>query len=74
MSCSLDETIRVWNLNSGQCLKILNEYTKITCLKVFSDEKIISGSDDQTIKIWDIETGVLKHYLKIAILEKVRLN
>lgn len=29
VSCSLDETMRVWNLNSGQCLKILNEDTKI---------------------------------------------
>ena len=57
VSCSLDETIRVWNLNSGQYLKILNKDTKITCLKVFSDKKKILSGSYKDIKVWDIETG-----------------
>ncbi len=41
VSCSTDKTIGIWNVNSGECLKILRGHEDIvTCLAVLSDEKI----------------------------------
>ena len=30
---------------------------QINCLKLFSNNKLASGSSDKTVKIWDIESG-----------------
>lgn len=48
-------TIKIWNITSGQCLKIINTLS-ICSLKKLSDKKIISCSSDR-IQVWDIETG-----------------
>jgi len=50
------------DLNSSSAIKKFEGYTqRITFLKQTSSGKLISGSDDESIKIWDIDTG---EYLK----------
>ena len=56
MSFSKDKKIRVWDLNSGECLKILRGHKKyVAYIKVISYEKIIIGSGNE-IKIRDFES------------------
>lgn len=53
MSGSDDKTIKVWNLESGRRLVTLRSHTDgVTCLQ-FSDTKIVSGSYDKKVLLWD---------------------
>jgi F-box/WD-40 domain protein MET30 len=53
---SHDKTIRVWDIDSRECIKVLEGHTNsVRCLQ-FDDSKIISGSWDRTVKIWDFKT------------------
>lgn len=49
--------IKIWDLQSGECLKTLNEHKDcVTSILIYKNNKFISGSDDETIKIWDLES------------------
>ena len=52
-----DPTIQIWDIKDGILLKKLDDHTdKITSLAVTPDSKqIISGSFDNTIRIWNID-------------------
>ncbi|MGI2907547.1 nSTAND1 domain-containing NTPase [Tolypothrix sp. VBCCA 56010] len=65
-SISADETIRIWDVNSGRVIKILNNsvsFLPITMEQLGSvsfspDGKILaSASWDNTVKLWDINSG-----------------
>lgn len=60
-SSSLDDTIKVWNLNSGEELLTLRGHTKgVNTIAISPDGKtLVSGSDDYTIKFWSYHTGTL---------------
>jgi uncharacterized CHY-type Zn-finger protein len=57
----MDQTLKVWDLETGKCLVTLEGHTKliwIWAVAVTPDgKKVISGSDDTTLKLWDLETG-----------------
>ena len=59
VSGSDDNTIRVWDLDTGACLKTLEGHTSsVKAVALTSDGKrIVSGSGDKTIRVWDLETG-----------------
>jgi WD40 repeat protein len=54
-----DNTIKVWDLATGEELKRLQGHENIiNALAVSPDGRhIASGSDDKTIKLWDAQTG-----------------
>ncbi|WNZ21761.1 protein kinase [Leptolyngbya sp. NK1-12] len=56
---SNDQTIKVWNVDTGQLLFTLTGHTSaIRSLTVKSDgSTLVSGSDDQTIKLWNLGNG-----------------
>lgn len=57
-SGSCDTTIRIWNPNTGECIKTLQGHSvPVNCLVLLPDGRLISGSDDNTIRIWDPNTG-----------------
>jgi WD40 repeat protein len=57
ISVSNDETIKIWNLETGQCLMTLNDHQDwISSILITSNNKFISGSLDNTIKIWDLNS------------------
>ena len=60
-TCGTDQTIRLWDIQTGQALKILQGHTNSVCSIAFGFEAqrliIISGSEDETVKFWDIQTG-----------------
>ena len=59
ISGSIDNTIKIWDLSTGQLLQTLSGHEwPITCMKTLNG-KLISGSCDWMIKIWDLSTGQL---------------
>jgi WD40 repeat protein/transcriptional regulator with XRE-family HTH domain len=58
-SGSHDQTIRLWDTQTGQCLRVLQDHTNRVRSVAFSPDgkQIVSGSEDQTIRFWDVETG-----------------
>ena len=59
VSGSGDYTLRIWDMESGQCLRTLEGHNGyISALAITPDGKrCVSGSDDQTLRIWDMESG-----------------
>ncbi|MCT7984619.1 serine/threonine protein kinase [Laspinema sp. A4] len=62
---SWDNTIKVWNVATGQLLRTLMGHQEaVWSVAVASDGKTLaSGSSDQQIKIWNLPTGQLIHTL-----------
>lgn len=56
-------TVRVWNLENGQCSRVLSGHTSLVGLVNISPNNIASGSADGTLRIWDPDSGDLKHVL-----------
>jgi len=65
-SSSLDDTIKIWNLHSGEELLTLRGHTRgVNTIAISPDGKtLVSGSDDYTIKFWSYHTGTLLGTLK----------
>jgi len=54
VSAALDDTLRVWNLNSGTCIGLLEGHlSSVRCIQV-EDNIVASGSNDATIRLWDL--------------------
>ncbi|MBE9566062.1 MAG: hypothetical protein IMF16_04870, partial [Proteobacteria bacterium] len=53
-SGSDDETVRIWEVSSGRCLRTLRGHTDWVRSVAFSPDGrlLASGSDDETVKIW----------------------
>jgi WD40 repeat protein len=66
VSGSDDDTVKIWNLNTGKLLNPLEGHSSaVTSVAITSDNtKIVSGSDDDTVKIWNLNTGKLLNTLK----------
>ncbi|MBD2354613.1 hypothetical protein H6G41_08210 [Tolypothrix sp. FACHB-123] len=61
ISGSDDNTLKVWNWQTGELLRTLNNHSSsVQALALTSDGKyVISGSDDNTLKVWNWQTGEL---------------
>lgn len=56
VSASGDRTIRMWNIQTGECLKDFNGHIKgIACVQ-FDGRRVVSGSSDNTVRIFDAAT------------------
>ena len=58
-SGSDDNTIRIWDANTGKTIKKLEGHSSLVYSVAFSNDgqRIASGSSDNTIRIWDANTG-----------------
>jgi hypothetical protein len=59
VSRSSDETVRVWDLATGQGLRTLAGHTGgVQSVSLTPDGRtVVSGSDDGTVRVWDLATG-----------------
>lgn len=65
-SASLDHTVKLWDINTGNCLKTCIGHTNQVCAIAFHPQgKIIaSGGTDETVRLWDLETAECLKILK----------
>jgi serine/threonine protein kinase len=60
-SSSLDDTIKLWNLQTGTEIFTLTGHARgVNAIAISPDGKLlISGSDDYTVKVWSLQNGAL---------------
>ncbi len=64
---SYDNTIKIWDVNDGKFVRILEGHTGLVLSANYSPDGklIVSASSDSTVRIWDVNSGkqlmVLKH-------------
>jgi F-box and WD-40 domain protein CDC4 len=62
-SSSMDGTVRVWDLQTGQCKHTLTGHTSLVGIIGLSPSYLVSASADSTLRVWDTNTGDLRHTL-----------
>jgi WD40 repeat protein len=57
ISGSGDETLKLWDVQTGECLKTFKGHSGCVFSVSFSNDNnfIISGSQDKTLKLWDVQ-------------------
>ncbi|WPH04655.1 mitochondrial division protein 1 [Acrodontium crateriforme] len=54
VTAALDDTVRVWDLNAGRCIGMLEGHlSSVRCLQV-EDTIVATGSSDASIRLWDL--------------------
>ncbi|GAB7352501.1 hypothetical protein MBLNU459_g2903t1 [Dothideomycetes sp. NU459] len=54
VTSALDDTVRVWDLNAGRCMGMLEGHlSSVRCLQV-EDNIVATGSMDASIRLWDL--------------------
>jgi len=59
VSASIDNTLRVWDLETGQTVTLLQGHTGVVSAVALTpgDRRAVSASHDRTLRVWDLETG-----------------
>ncbi|KAM9899678.1 hypothetical protein OXX79_005596 [Metschnikowia pulcherrima] len=57
ISGSYDSTVRIWNIDTGECVRTLSGHSKGVRSLSFDSHKLITGGYDSTIKVWNYRTG-----------------
>jgi COMPASS component SWD3 len=60
-TASDDQTLRLWEAETGRCAKVLRGHTHFVMCCDFSTKgnMLVSGSMDETIRIWEVRSGEL---------------
>nr|POE98776.1 mitochondrial division protein 1 [Quercus suber] len=54
VTAALDDTVRVWDLNAGRCMGMLEGHlSSVRCVQV-EENLVATGSMDASIKLWDL--------------------
>lgn len=54
VTSAMDDTVRVWDLNAGRCVGMLEGHlSSVRCLQVV-DNLVATGSMDASIRLWDL--------------------
>ncbi len=63
LSASLDNTIKLWDVASGECIKTLFGHVEGVWSLAADRLRIVSGAHDRLVKVWDIQSGRCEHTL-----------
>ena len=59
IACATGKNIQIWNLDSNKCAATLKGHAGfITCLEKIDENRLASGCEDTTVKIWDFKKFV----------------
>ena len=53
----MDNTVRVWDVQTGECLATLKGHTSLVGLLGLSPKYLVSAAADGTMRAWDSETN-----------------
>jgi tetratricopeptide (TPR) repeat protein len=59
LSGSADERMRLWEVESGRCLRTFERHTvPVNAVSLSADGRLaLSGGDDKTLRLWEVESG-----------------
>ena len=59
LSGAYDKTVRLWEVETGRCLRVLEGHTDSVNSVAWSPDgrHALSGADDNTVRLWEVETG-----------------
>jgi WD40 repeat protein len=64
-SCGDDMTIQTWYRGMNERVKTFTGHTqRVNSIQMISNDFLISGSEDSTLKIWNINTGICMKTIK----------
>jgi small GTP-binding protein len=54
-----DNTVRLWDVDTGRCLRLLEGHTEEVWSVAWSADlrRAFTGADDKTVRLWDVESG-----------------
>ena len=60
ISASDDNTLKLWNLETGECLRTFKGHTReVKSLAMLPRFRwVISGSEDRTMKLWSVDGAI----------------
>lgn len=64
VSGSRDATLRVWDIDTGQCLHVLMGHVAAVRCVQYDGRRVVSGAYDYMVKVWDPETETCLHTLQ----------
>ncbi|MBM3728907.1 MAG: hypothetical protein FJW40_26210, partial [Acidobacteria bacterium] len=66
LSGSDDKTVRLWEVETGRCERVLEGHTAIVGSVAWSPDgqRALSGSADSTVRLWEVETGRCERVLE----------
>jgi division protein 1 len=59
VTSALDDTVKVWDMNAGRCIGLLEGHTASVRALQVEDNIVATGSMDATIRLWDLSKA---HY------------
>ncbi|KAH8894090.1 putative mitochondrial fission protein [Thozetella sp. PMI_491] len=59
VTAALDDSLKVWDLNAGRCIGVLDGHTASVRVLQVEDNILATGSADATIRLWDLSKA---HY------------
>lgn len=62
----MDNTVKIWDVRTGECLHTLRGHTKLVGLLEMSSEYLVSAGADSGLLIWDTSTYKLGHTLDMG--------
>jgi small GTP-binding protein len=54
-----DNTVRLWEVETGHCIRVLEGHNKCVLSVAWSPDgtRVLSGASDNTVRLWEVETG-----------------
>ncbi|TMQ19635.1 MAG: DUF4365 domain-containing protein, partial [Deltaproteobacteria bacterium] len=59
LTASYDNTVRLWDVATGRCLRVLEGHTEAVRAIAWSPDQrqLLSGGNDTTVRVWDVDSG-----------------
>ncbi len=64
VSGSRDATLRLWDIDTGQCLHVLMGHVAAVRCVQYDGRRVVSGAYDYMVKVWDPETETCLYTLQ----------